>query len=165
MKKQITFLLLISILTVNAQTNFNFYYGFNQSLGVEILASERYGIGFAASLENNKALGVFAGDNINEYDNKNFLSTTTQKWLAVYGVQQIGWIKNIQISVDYGVAMYGRHSNFLDSNRNEFYHKKDKIIFRPMAGINANHAINSNIGVLVGYDTFSFLKFGMTVYF
>jgi len=164
MKTLITFLLFTTI--VNAQdTNFNFYWGSNESLGAEILIDESFGFGFSGTTEKDKALGKFSTGSINEYDRKNFVSTTTQKWFCAYGVIQIGWIKDIQFSADLGAAMYGRHANFLDPNRQQYYHKKDKVIFKPMVGINATYAITKDIGWQAGYDTFSGFNTGFVVYF
>ena len=119
MQKLITLLLLLVVLSGNAQTNFNFYYGFNKSLGAEILINEYMGFGFSGTTEKSRALGEFSPGSINEYDRKNFVSTTTQKWFALYATSQVCWVKGVQLSVDWGTSMHGRHANFLDSNRNE----------------------------------------------
>ena len=164
MKTIITFLLFTTIV-IAQDTNFNFYWGSNESLGAEILIDESFGFGFSGTTEKNKALGVFSTGKINEYDKKNFVSTTTQKWFCAYGVIQIGWIKNFQFSADLGASMYGRHANFLDSNRNEYYHKKDKVLFKPMVGINATYSITKDVGWQIGLDTFSHFNTGFVVKF
>ena len=163
MRKLITLLLFTTIAT--AQTNFNFYYGSNESLGAEILINESFGFGFSGTLEETKALGNFSTGKINEYDKKNFVSNTKQKWFALYTVTQIGWLGNVQFSADAGIAMYGTHSNFLDPNRKEYYHKKKEITFAPMVGINANYSFTDDVGLQVGFDTFSHFTLGFTVYF
>jgi hypothetical protein len=163
--KPLTLLLTLLTCSVNAQTNFNFYYGSNEALGAEILIDRSFGFGFAGTTEKTKALGEFSTGNINAYDKKNFVSTTTQKWFTLYGVAQVCYIGNVQISADAGVAMYGRHANFLDPNRNEHYHKKDKLIFRPLVGLNASYAITKDVGWQIGLDTFNGLNTGFIVYF
>ena len=166
MKTKITFLLLIVTIVVNAQqTNFHFYYGSNQALGAELLINETLGFGFSGTTEDSKALGVFSPGEINEYDLKQKVGTTTQKWFTLYSVYQICWIKDFQISGDAGISMYGRNANFYDSNRNEYYHKKDKLLFKPMVGINITYTITKDIGWQVGVDTFSGVNTGFIVYF
>ena len=61
--------------------------------------------------------------------------------------------------------MHGRHANFLDSNRNEYYHKKDKLLFKPMVGVNLTYPITTDLGVQLGWDTFSGFNTGFVVYF
>jgi hypothetical protein len=163
MKKLI--LLLLIFASAQGQTNFNFYYGSNESLGAEILINQSFGFGFSGTTEKSKALGEFSTGSINAYDLKNKVSTTTQKWFTLYGVGQIGYLGNIQFSYDAGVAMYGRHANFLDPNRNEYYHKKDKLLFKPMVGLNATYAFNDDLGMQIGLDTFSGVNLGFVVYF
>lgn len=165
MKTKITLLLLLAALSGNAQTNFNFYYGFNKSLGAEILINECMGFGFSGTTEKSRALGEFSPGSINEYDRKNFVSTTTQKWFALYATSQVCWVKGVQLSVDWGTSMHGRHANFLDSNRNEYYHKKDKLLFKPMVGVNLTYPITTDLGVQLGWDTFSGFNTGFVVYF
>lgn len=164
MKTLITLLLFTTIATAQ-NTNFNFYYGSNEALGAEILINESFGFGFSGTLEETKALGTFSTGKINEYDQNNFVSNTKQKWFEMHTVTQIGWICNVQFSADAGVAMDGTHSNFLDPNRNEYYHKKKEITFRPMFGINANYSFTNDVGLQIGFDTFSHFNFGFTVYF
>jgi len=163
--KTLTLLLTMLACSLNAQTNFNFYYGSNEALGAEILIDQSFGFGFAGTTEKTKALGEFSTGDINAYDKKNFVSTTTQKWFTLYAVAQVCYIGNVQISADAGAAMYGRHANFLDPNRNEYYHKKDKLLFRPMLGLNASYAITKDVGWQIGLDTFNGLNTGFIVYF
>jgi hypothetical protein len=164
MKTLITFLLFTTI--VNAQdTNFIFYWGSNESLGAEILIDESFGFGFSGTTEKDKALGKFSTGSINEYDKKNFVSDTRQKWFNLYTVIHLFWIKDIQISGDLGIAMYGTHSNFLDPNRNEYYHKKKELTFRPTVGVNATYAFTKDLGIQLGVDTFSGLNVGFIVFF
>jgi len=160
-------LLLIALLSSGAysQTNFHFYYGFNESLGAELLIDEMYGLGFSGTLEESRALGVFSPGEINDYDRKNFVSTTTQKWFAFYATVGAVYIKDLQISLDVGGALYGRHANFLDPNRNQYYHKKDAVNIKGMIGINATYPISKDIGWQVGVDTFNGLNTGFIVYF
>lgn len=166
MKKKITFLLLMVAIGVNAQqTNFHFYYGSNQALGAELLINETLGFGFSGTTEDSKALGEFSPGKINDYDLKQKVGTTTQKWFTLYSVFQICWIGEFQISGDAGMAMYGRHANFYDANREEYYHKKDKLLFKPMVGVNVTYAITKDIGWQFGYDTFSGANTGFVVYF
>lgn len=141
-------LLLIALLSSGAysQTNFHFYYGFNESLGAELLIDGKYGFGFAGTTEESKALGQFSTGSINDYDRKNFVSTTTQKWFAFYATVGALYLKDLQISFDVGGALYGRHANFLDPNRNQYYHKKDKVNIKGMIGINATYPITKDIG-------------------
>ena len=153
MKTIITFLLFTTIVMAQ-DTNFNFYWGSNESLGAEILINESLGFGFSGTTEKDKALGVFSTGKINDYDKKNFVSTTTQKW-----------IKDFQFSADLGASMYGRHANFLDPNRNQYYHKKDKVLFKPMVGINATYSITKDVGWQIGLDTFSHFNTGFVVKF
>lgn len=162
--KKLLLIVLISF-SASSQTNFNFYYGSNKSLGAEILIDKSFGFGFAGTAEETKALGEFSTGSINDYDLNNEVSTTTQKWFTLYGVAIIGYIGLFQISFDTGLAMYGRHANFLDPNRNEYYHKKDKLLFKPMVGINATYSITKDIGAQIGCDTFNYLNIGFVVYF
>lgn len=164
MKTLITFLLFTTI--VNAQdTNFNFYWGSNESLGAEILIDESFGFGFSGTTEKDKALGVFSTGTINEYDKKNFVSDTRQKWFHLYAMKHIGYIGKIQISVEAGVAMDGTHSNFFDKNREQYYHKKKELKFRPTLGVNATYAFTNDIGIQAGFDTFSSFNIGFVVFF
>jgi hypothetical protein len=110
--KALTLLLTLLTCSVNAQTNFNFYYGSNEALGAEILIEQSFGFGFAGTTEKSKALGEFS-----------------------------------------------------TGNRNEYYHKKDKLIFRPMVGLNASYAITKDVGWQIGLDTFNGLNTGLIVYF
>lgn len=161
--------ILIFLIFLNAYSQdavMNFYYGTKQSLGVELLikANETLylGGGFAGTLEKNKALGAFYSSDIKP--NEIPISTTTQKWLALYGTASFGYLNKFQISYDLGASMNGRHANFIDQNGN-VYHKKDKIVYKPMIGINAGYEITKDVGISIGYDTFSELKLGFTVYF
>jgi hypothetical protein len=160
-------LLLIALLSSSAysQTNFHFYYGFNESLGAELLINGKYGFGFSGTTEKSKALGQFSTGSINDYDRKNFVSTTTQKWFSLYATVGAVYIKDLQISLDLGGALYGRHANFIDPNRGTFYHKKDKVNIKGMIGINATYPITKDIGWQVGVDTFSGFNTGFIVYF
>jgi hypothetical protein len=160
-------LLLIALLSSGAysQTNFHFYYGLNESLGAELLINGKYGFGFSGTTEKSKALGQFSTGSINDYDRKNFVSTTTQKWFSLYATVGAVYVKDLQISLDLGGALYGRHANFLDLNRNQYYHKKDKVNIKGMIGVNATYPITKDIGWQVGVDTFSGVNTGFVVYF
>jgi hypothetical protein len=162
--KTIILLLLLTI-GVQAQTNFHFYYGFKQSLGAELLINGTHGIGFAGTTEESNALGVFSTGKINEWDRKNIVSTTTQKWFALYTTIGAIYIKDLQISIDVGGALYGRHMNFLDPNRNEYYHKKDAVNVKGLIGINVTHPITKDIGWQIGVDTFNGINTGFIIYF
>ena len=83
----------------------------------------------------------------------------------MYATSQVCWVKGVQLSVDWGTSMHGRHANFLDSNRNEYYHKKDKLLFKPMVGVNLTYPITTDLGVQLGWDTFSGFNTGFVVYF
>lgn len=148
-----------------SKTNFNFYYGLNESLGAELLINGICGFGFAGTTEKSDALGEFSPGKINAYDLKNKVSTTTQKWFALYATIGSIYTKYAQISFDIGGALYGRHANFLDPNRNEFYHKKDKLNIKPMIGINFTSFVTRDFSYQIGIDTFNGPNIGFIVYF
>lgn len=169
MYKILIFFLLVTLpvfaQTSTQNTNFHFYYGSSEALGAEILIDELLGFGFSGTAEESKALGEFSPGKITQYDLNQKVSTTTQKWFTLYGVVQICWIGDFQISADVGMAMYGRHANFYDANREEYYHKKDKLLFKPMLGVNLTYAITKDIGWQVGFDSFSGANTGFVIYF
>ena len=116
-------------------------------------------------LKNLKLQGDFSPGKINEYDLKNKVSTTTQKWFALYAIIGSFYTEYAQISFDIGGALYGRHANFLDQNRNEYCHKKDKANIKGLIGVNVTAALSKDIGCQIGIDTFSGPNLGFIVYF
>lgn len=163
--KSLIITLLITTIAAAQKTNFNFYWGSNESLGAEILLYESFGFGFSGTTEKDKALGDFSTGSINEYDKKNFVSDKRQKWFHLYAVKHIGYIRKVQFSLDGGIAMYGTHSNFLDPNREEYYHKKKEITFGPSIGLNVTYAFTKDIGWQISLDTFSYFNTGFVVFF
>lgn len=175
MKTKITFLLLMVCMVVNAQrimkVGVSFYAGSTQSYGGEIIPLGDYiGGGFSGTSDSHTGLGEFSPGEINNYDRKNYVSTTIRKWYTMYAISPLlkinrPFFEKLDFNYKVGIAMYGKHKNFLDPNRNEYYHKKDKIVFYPMAGVSVIYFFNKHLGWQAGVDTFSGINTGFIVCF
>lgn len=153
---------------LHAQNAVQHYFISSQNLaGAEMILKTKndyhFGAGFSGTLKNEFTRGEWAGKHISPEEMKYTTGLAKEEWCSLYGVASFGYLKGVQVSFNAGAGLYGQMRNF---KINEYeYHKNDKLIFVPLAGIAGQYEIIKDFGVFAGFDTFNGFKIGASVLF
>jgi hypothetical protein len=163
--KKLILILLFPIVGFSQEVIQHYFVASQNLAGAEMIIKTEndnyFGAGFSGTLKNSLTKGEWAGKHITQEEMKYTTGVAKEEWCSLYGVASFGYLGPIRISFTGGASLYGQMRNFKINDYE--YHKNDKLIFVPLAGVNAQYSITKDIGVFTGIDTFNGVKIGLSV--